>query len=87
MRTTVTLDEDVLRAVKAEAHRSQRPFKVVLNDLLRRAVAAPASGRHKAFKVEPHHTRLAPGVDRLRFNQLADELEDEAVTAKLRRRS
>jgi hypothetical protein len=32
--------------------------------------------------VKPHDARLLPGLDRVGFNRLADELEDAAVLAK-----
>jgi hypothetical protein len=32
--------------------------------------------------VAPHEARLLPGLDRVGFNRLADELEDAAVLAK-----
>ncbi|MEW5738670.1 MAG: hypothetical protein AB1938_07065 [Myxococcota bacterium] len=38
------------------------------------------------FKVSPHRTRLVAGVDPARLNQLADELEDEALLARRGRR-
>jgi hypothetical protein len=86
MRTTVTLDPDVERFLREEAHRSGRAFKVVLNDLLRRAMRQDTPPPARPFKVRPHRTKLAPGVDPGRLNQLADELEDEALIARMARR-
>lgn len=40
MRTTLTLDEDVAAKLKAESRRSGRPFRIVVNDFLRRGLAA-----------------------------------------------
>ena len=78
MRTTVTLDADVVRTLKDEVHRSGRPFKVVLNQAIRHGLA-PNDPRPRArYRLKAHASRLAPGVDPLRFNQLADELEDSA---------
>ena len=37
------------------------------------------------FKVKPHAFGFKPGVDVDRLNQLADELETEETTGKLRR--
>lgn len=39
MRTTLTLDEDVAARLQAEARRSGKPFKTVVNDYLRIALA------------------------------------------------
>ena len=76
MRTTVTLESDVVRSLKDEAHRSNRSFKAVLNDAVRRGLA-PVRLRPKGrYRVKAHTAKLAAGVDPLRLNQLADELED-----------
>jgi hypothetical protein len=40
MRTTVTLDEDVAAKLKAEARRTGKPFKTVLNESLRVALSS-----------------------------------------------
>ncbi len=82
MRTTITLDDDVTRLVEEEIHRTRSSFKDVVNDALRRslsgsAIAEPA----EPYRVRPHKTALLPGLDRARFNALADELEDGAVLA------
>jgi predicted transcriptional regulator len=39
MRTTLTLDDDVATRLQAEARRTGRPFKVVVNEYLRIAMA------------------------------------------------
>jgi hypothetical protein len=39
VRTTLTLDEDIATRLQAEARRSGRPFKVVVNEYLRAALA------------------------------------------------
>jgi hypothetical protein len=48
VRTTLTLDDDVAAKLKAESQRSGRPFRVVVNEYLRRGLASKtprASGR------------------------------------------
>jgi hypothetical protein len=42
MRTTLTIDDDILLAVKAQADREQRSIGGVLSELARRALAQPA---------------------------------------------
>ena len=39
MRTTLTLDPDVAERLKAASRRTGRPFKVTVNDALRRGLA------------------------------------------------
>lgn len=40
MRTTLTLDDDVAAKLKAEARRSGRPFRDIVNDHLRLGLAS-----------------------------------------------
>jgi predicted transcriptional regulator len=54
MRTTLTLDDDVAARLQAEARRTGRPFKAVVNERLRMAFAQSAAvQKRKPFKVEP----------------------------------
>jgi hypothetical protein len=85
MRTTLTLDPDVARLVDDAIHRERRSMKQVINDALRRALAAP-NRRSEPYRVRVHESPLRPGVDRAGFNRLADELEDEAILHRLRDR-
>jgi hypothetical protein len=83
MRTTLTLDPDVARLLREEAHRQRRPFKDVVNEAIRRGLApAPSARRLGRFRVRPHKTTLRPGIDAGALNRLVDELEDEAVMQK-----
>lgn len=75
MRTTLTLDPDVMRLVEDAVHRERRPMKHVVNDALRRGLARSASPR-EPYHLVPHRSSLRPGLDLAGFNRLADELED-----------
>ena len=44
MRTTVTIDDDVLDAAKAIAAQQNKPVGKVISDLARRSLVRPASG-------------------------------------------
>ena len=83
MRTTLTLDADVVKLLEDEVHRARKPFKQVVNDALRRGLS-PTAGPRRAtsYRVRPHVAKLLPGLDRSRLNALADELEDSAVLGK-----
>jgi hypothetical protein len=53
MRTTLTLDEDVAARLQAEARRTGRPFKTVVNERLRMAFTQTvAVAQLEPFKVE-----------------------------------
>jgi hypothetical protein len=83
MRTTLTLDPDVVKLLEEEVHRRRKPYKQVVNEAIRRGLSpGPARRPSKRYRVTPHEARLLPGLDRAGFNRLADELEDAAVLAK-----
>ena len=42
MRTTLILDDDVAAKLKAESRRAGRPFREIVNETLRRVLAAHA---------------------------------------------
>ena len=59
MRTTLTLDDDVLRLIQDAVHRERRSMKDVVNDALRCALREPTSTE---FVARVHHSALAPGL-------------------------
>ncbi len=75
MRTTLTLDADVVQLIEETMHAQRRSMKSVINDALRRGLGA----QRRAVPYEPrvHHSQLQPGIDAGRLNQLLDELDDE----------
>jgi hypothetical protein len=77
MRTTLTLDSDVARLIEEAVHRERRPTKQIVNDALRRGLAPEK--RRVRVALSPHESTIRPGLDVARLNQLADELEDEAL--------
>lgn len=88
MRTTLTLDPDVVRLLEDEVHRTRKPFKQVVNDAIRRGLAPTVKATVvPPYRVKPHIAKLAAGIDPDRMNALADELEDAAILAKMRRAS
>jgi CTP:molybdopterin cytidylyltransferase MocA len=87
MRTTLTLDPDVARLLEEEVHRLRRPFKQVVNDAIRRGLAPSlANTPPRPYRTVVHKAELRPGIDPAALNRLADELEDEAVIAKVGKR-
>jgi maltoporin len=86
MRTTLTLDPDVAARLAAEAARSDRAFKAVVNEALRRGLGLSSQvERRQTYKVTPVKLRFRPGHDTDKLNELADELETEAVVRGMRR--
>ncbi|HXQ22344.1 MAG TPA: hypothetical protein VN812_11775 [Candidatus Acidoferrales bacterium] len=77
MRTTLTLDDDLAAKLKDFARRKRLSFKDAINSILRRGLTAQDVSRRaaKPFRVDTFRSPLRTGVDPLRLNQLADELE------------
>ncbi len=73
MRTTLTLEEDVAAKLELEVRRSGRPFKQVVNDLLRSALRARREReRRRPFRVVPRDLGLRPGLG---YDSVGDLLE------------
>ncbi len=79
MRTTLSIDDDVLRAVKERAKRQRRSIGEVLSDLARQALtgqyrtgAEATPERFHGFEPVPHR---GPAVS----NDLIDQLREEDV--------
>jgi len=87
MRTTVTLDPDVEVLLRHAMRERGAPFKQVLNNALRDGLLsgrAPARRSTPAAALPVFHMG-EPKVDLAHANRLAEQLEDEALLAKLRR--
>jgi hypothetical protein len=80
IRTTVTLDEDVLERVKQESRERGDSFKETLNNLLRFALSAEKDlpPEQKKFKIRPFHdTGIIPGLNYDKISELLDYAEGE----------
>ena len=83
MRTTVTLDKDVEKLLREVMHRTRSSFKQALNAAIRAGLGGPAPApARRPFKIKARPLGLRAGLDPAGFNQLADELEVEAVARK-----
>lgn len=80
MRTTVTLDPDVEQLLRERMEAKGVSFKEALND----AVRASATPRADYFFESPSRAMGAFNLDITKANQLAGELEDEEILAKMR---
>jgi hypothetical protein len=84
VRTTVAIDDDVLEKLKETAAKRREPFTKVVNETLRRGLAAqrPRQPKRTRFQVDAFASAFRPGVDPLRLNQLVDELEVRRLTER-----
>lgn len=84
MRTTLTLDKDVAKALERESKTRRISFKEVVNHTLRRGLVLGRLSDAPLRKVtaKSFGGGLLPGFDPDRMNQLYDELEAEAFRSK-----
>jgi len=76
VRTTLTLDEDVAKKLKAEARKTGRTFKEVVNESLRRGLASRSAPAHREpFQVESRPMGLRPGLSYDSVANLLEQLE------------
>jgi hypothetical protein len=86
MRTTLTLEPDVARRLKARMRTEGLTLKDAVNRGLRVGLAAEDSKQaRKRFVVKPHHGGLMPGIDVDKINQVLDEMEVEELARRLGR--
>lgn len=75
MRTTLDIDEDVLRAAKEIARRQRKTAGAVISELTRKALtAAPSTARERKAT---HGFRPFPGRGALVTNEAIDKLREE----------
>jgi plasmid stability protein len=88
MRTTLTLDDQLAKALKSAAHRSGKPFKEVVNETLRAGLAAERTrGKPRPYRLKPASLGgVRPGFDLDKALRLADALEDEEIARELAQR-
>jgi hypothetical protein len=76
MRTTLTLDDDVLKAARQRAREQDRPLKDVINEALRHGLAlADARSPAYTFRLKIVDGRLLPGVDLTDRDKLFELME------------
>ena len=84
MRTTLTVEDDLVRRLKELARTSGRSFKEVVNETIRRGLSlgeGPAPDL-PPFTVRPRKCGFRSGIDPARLNQLYDEMELEEAARR-----
>ena len=88
MRTTLTLEDDLAGLLKARAHQLGISFKEMVNRAVRSGLGTEMEPTAVDVpKTMPHSFGFRPGIDLDRLNQLADELEADAVAESLERQT
>jgi len=79
VRTTLTLDDDVAKKLRAEVRRSGRSFKAVVNDLLRLAFTLRRDNTNpRPFQVRARALGIRPELDYDNIGELVEHLEGRA---------
>jgi hypothetical protein len=87
MRTTLSIDDQIAKALKDLAHRSNRSFKEVVNETLRAGLLAKGARKAKPYVVRPAALGgPMPGINLDKALALSDAIEDQELAAKLQLR-
>jgi len=83
MRTTVRIDDDLMRTLKERANREDVSLSRLLNDAIRLGLStSPASQRKKRF-VQKTYKMGRPLLDLTKASALAAAMEDEEIIRKM----
>jgi predicted DNA-binding ribbon-helix-helix protein len=77
MRTTLTLEDDLVRRLKELARSTNRSFREVVNDAIRMGLSLggfPPADQER-FVVRARACGFRTGVDSTKLNQIYDDLE------------
>jgi hypothetical protein len=81
------IDDAIAKALKDLAHRSNKPFKHVVNETLRAGLSAPGVRKSKRYKVKPAALGgVSPGIKLDKALALADAIEDQELASKMQLR-
>jgi hypothetical protein len=87
MRTTLTIDDRIAKALKDLAHRSNRSFKDVVNETLRAGLTAKGTRKARPYVVRPSALGgPMPGINLDKALALSDAIEDQELAAKMQLR-
>jgi len=73
-RTTIDIDDRVLRDLKAKAATEGRTLQAVVNEYLKRAAAAPAGPPYR-LQLHGWRAEARPGVDLFDRDKLFDQMD------------
>lgn len=76
MRTTLTLEDDVAAKLKSETRRTGRPFKQVVNEMLREGFARRVGWKKEPpFRIKARNLGTRPGLDYDNIGLLLEQTE------------
>ena len=76
MRTTITLDEDVIAKIRAKMQKTGASFKDVVNEMLRTGLlVAEKAAQQEPFKVNARPLGVRPGLNYDCMSELLEQVE------------
>ena len=84
MRTTLTIDDDLMRALREKAHQTGSPFKELVNKAIRSGLKEIDKPRQtRPYKCKSYSLGYPPRADLDHALDLVDRLESEEIARKL----
>ena len=79
MRTTLDINDALLKELRKKAAQAGRPFRSVVEETIALGLARQSGGTPlaKKFRVKAHPLKIKPGFRGTSFNQIYDQLEAE----------
>ena len=77
MRTTLTLDDDILAAARTAAAKAGRTLKDVVNEALRAGLASSGRPSPRRYMTRGHPMGLQPGYSLDNIQELLGRLDEE----------
>ena len=83
MRTTLTVDDDIIKKLKDEAHRTGVPLKQVVNTALEIGLRNLHKKQRRKFKLKTYSMGSPLVADLDKALQIASKIEDDEIIRKL----
>ena len=78
MRTTLSIDDDVMEGARAVAAKLRTPFKTIVNEALRAGLdQVEQQAKQRRYKTKPHKMSLRQGRNIDNIQELLAQIEGE----------
>jgi len=85
MRTTLTIDDTIVKGLKRMAGKRGTSLKAIVNEALREGLRVMDNPmRKKRYRTKSRPLALLPGIDPYKLGQIADEVSDLEKLARSR---
>ena len=83
MRTTLTIDDDLMLKIKETARATGKTYKDVINQALRSGLSAVAEKAPASYSCRTYSLGVPREADLIHALALADAMQDEEIARKL----